>query len=123
MSIFVRETTERQKIEEVEGELREFVRRDVAGPQQRPENGGEMVADNISSLLGRVSASSVKEIDALIGELTILRERLHGESERVQRQIVKYASLSQAAMQSTKVIAEGLSHWKRVLAPSISEGV
>jgi hypothetical protein len=76
------------------------------------ENDGKAVADNISSLLQRVSASSVQEIDRLISELKILRE--HNEGQRVQREIVEYASLSRAAMQSTKVIAESLSNWKSV---------
>jgi hypothetical protein len=124
MSIFNRETTGREQMEaEVEGEIRDFVRRDVAGVRRHPENDGKIVADNISSLLQRVSASSVQEIDRLISELKILRERLHKEGERVQREIVEYASLSQAAMQSTKVIAESLNNWKSVPdRPSIDEG-
>jgi DNA repair exonuclease SbcCD ATPase subunit len=81
------------------------------------------VADNISSLLQRVSASSVQEIDRLISELKTLRERLHEEAERVRREIVEYASLSRAAMQSTKAIAESLSNWKSVPeGPSIDKG-
>jgi hypothetical protein len=40
----------------------------------------------------------------------------------VRRDIVEYATLSQAAMQSTRIIAESLTHWKKVPdAPSISE--
>jgi hypothetical protein len=112
-----------EQVEAVEGEIREFVRRDLAGVQWHPENDGKIVADNISSLLQRVSASSVQEIDRLISELKILRERLHKEGERVQREIVEYASLSQAAMQSTKVIAASLSNWKSVPeGPSVDEG-
>jgi hypothetical protein len=45
--------------------------------------------------------------------LGTLRERLQDEGERVQREIVEYATLSQAAMQSTKIIAESLIHLKR----------
>jgi hypothetical protein len=119
MSIFKHETT---GPEQVEGEIREFVRRDVAGLRRRPEHDGKVVADNISLLLQRVSASSVEEIDRLISELKILRERLHHEGERVQREIVEYASLSQAAMQSTKVIAESLSNWKSVPDRPSDEG-
>jgi hypothetical protein len=124
MSIFKRETTGLEQVEaEVEGEIRQFVRRDVTGLRRHPENDGKVVADNISLLLQRVSASSVQEIDRLISELKILRERLHDEGERVQREIVEYASLSQAAMQSTKVIAESLSNWKSVPdGPSVDEG-
>ena len=115
MSIFKRDTTGLEQVEaEVEGEIREFVGRDVAGLRRHPENDGKVVADNVSSLLQRVSASSVQEIDRLISELKMLRERLHEEGERVQREIVEYASLSRAAMQSTKVIAESLSNWKSV---------
>ena len=107
----------------VEGEIREFVRRDVATNLRRqPESDSEMVASNISSLLQRVAGTSVQEIDKLIGELQTLREMLHAEGARVQREIVEYATLSQAAMQSTKIIAESLTHWKKVPdAPSIRE--
>ena len=106
----------------VEGEIREFVRRDVATLRRQPESDSEMVASNISSLLQRVSGTSVQEIDKLIGELQTLREMLATEGARVQREIVEYATLSQAAMQSTKIIAESLTHWKKVPdAPSIRE--
>jgi hypothetical protein len=107
----------------VEGEIREFVRRDVATNLRRqPESDSEMVASNISSLLQRVAGTSVQEIDKLIGELQTLREMLHAEGARVQREIVEYATLSQAAMQSTKIIAESLTHWKKVPdAPSMRD--
>ena len=106
----------------VEGEIREFVRRDFASVRRPPENDGEAVANNISSLLQRVTGSSVQEIDRLIGELQTLRDMLHSEGARVQREIIQYANLSQAAMQSTKIIAESLTNWKKVPdAPSIRE--
>lgn len=107
---------------EVEGGIRDFVRRDGAALRRQPDNDSEIVAGNISSLLQRVSVNSVQEIDRLIADLQALRERLEDEGARVQRRIVEYATLSQAAMQSTKIINESLSHWKRVPdAPSISE--
>ena len=107
---------------EVEGEIREFVRRDVATLRRQPESDSEMVASNISSLLQRVSGTSVQEIDKLIGEPQTLREMLATEGARVQREIVEYATLSQAAMQSTKIIAESLGHWKKIPdAPSLRD--
>ena len=106
----------------VEGEIREFVRRDVATLRRQPESDSEMVASNIGSLLQRVAGTSVQEIDKLIGELQTLREMLATEGARVQREIVEYATLSQAAMQSTKIIAESLTHWKKVPdAPSLRD--
>ena len=107
---------------QVEGEIRDFVRRDVATFRRQPENDGEVVANNIGTLLQRVAGTSVKEIDKLIVELQTLRDMLQQESARVQREIVEFATLSQGAMQSTKIIAESLTHWKRVPdAPSMRE--
>jgi len=96
---------------QVEGEIREFVRRDVATLRRQPEQDSEMVASNIGNLLQRVAGTSVKEIDKLVAELQTLREMLQNEGARVQREIVEYASLSQAAMQSTRIIAESLTSW------------
>ena len=96
----------------VEGEIREFVRRDGQALRRAPETDSELVAHNISTLLQRVAGTSVQEIDRLIGELQQLRELLQQEGARVQREITEYAHLSQSAMQSTKIIAESLQHWK-----------
>jgi hypothetical protein len=47
---------------------------------------------------------------------------LQNEGARVQREIVEYATLSQAALQSTKIIAESLTGWKKVPdAPSLRD--
>jgi hypothetical protein len=127
---------------EVVGKIRELARRGVdapprrpenaapprrpenAAPPRRPENEGTFIAGNISSLLQRVSASSLQEIDALINDLKTMREKLHEDGMRVHRQIVQYASLSQTAMQSTRAIAESLGQWKKMgpSAPRIDEG-
>ena len=107
---------------EVEGEIREFVRRDVVGVRRQPESDSELVANNIIQLLQRVAGTSVQEIDKLITELQTLRDTLQSEAARVQREIVEYATLSQAALQSTKIIAESLGHWKKVPdAPSMRD--
>ena len=96
----------------VEGEIREFVRRDGQALRRAPETDSELVAHNITTLLQRVAGTSVQEVDRLIAELQQLRELLHQEGARVQREITEYAHLSQSAMQSTKIIAESLAHWK-----------
>ena len=100
---------------ELEGEIREFVSRDVvSNVGRRPENESELVASNINSVLQRVTATSVQEIDALISELESSRDMLHSEAARVQREIVQYSTLIQGALHSTKVIAESLTQWKKV---------
>jgi hypothetical protein len=106
----------------VEGEIREFVRRDATTLRRAPETDSELVAHNISTLLQRVAGTSVQEIDRLITELQSLRELLQQEGVRVQREITEYAHLSQSAMQSTKIIAESLAHWKGEGHPRSARG-
>jgi hypothetical protein len=97
-----------------EGEIREFVRRDVA-PRRQPAAGGEAlepVADNLNALIRRVSGASMEEIDRVIAELQTVRDMLRHEGERVSREIAGYASLSHAAMTAMKVIGESVTQWK-----------
>ena len=101
-------------VNEVEGEIREFVRRDISmfrRPRQ-DNSSGDAAADNISALIQRVSGQSVGEIERVIGELTQVRDMLRNEGERVQREIASYAALSQAAMTSMKIIADSLAQWR-----------
>jgi hypothetical protein len=97
---------------EVEGGIRELVSRDVAEPRRQIANHGndsESVINNLGLLLQRVSLNSVNEIDELISELKMLREQLQHDGDRMAREIVGYASLSQAAMQSTKILTDSLT--------------
>ena len=97
---------------EFEGEIREFIRRDVAHLRRAPNENAEQAVNGIHSLLDRVSGSSVTEIDSLIADLRNVREFLKSEGERVQREIASYAQLSTVAMTSVKIIAESMSQWK-----------
>jgi hypothetical protein len=113
-----------QAVEELDREIREFVRHEVvANPGRQPENESELVASNINSLLQRVTATSLQEIDSLITELESSRDMLQSEAARVQHEIVQYSTLSQAALQSTKIITESLIQLKKVPdAQTRSEG-
>jgi len=100
-------------VQEVEGEIREFVRRDLSVfRRNQPAETGEAAADSINSLIQRVSGGSITEVERVIAELTNVRDMLRSEGERVQREISGYASLSQAAMTSMKIIADSLAQWK-----------
>ena len=71
---------------------------------RQTENGDwEPAAENLGNLLRRVSKASVGEIDNLISELQTLRRKLQTDGERIQRDIMEYAELSQRVMQLTKV--------------------
>lgn len=103
---------------EFEGEIREFIRRDVAHLRRpQPEGQAGDAVNSINSLLDRVSGSSVQEIDNLIVDLRKVRDFLQTEGERVQREITSYAQLSQVAMTSVKIIAESMSQWKAQVTP------
>jgi hypothetical protein len=95
---------------ELEEQMCEVVR-DSISPARKSlaESGSDVGADGTNGLLRQLAGTTFEEIEKLIDGLQGLRVHLQGEGERVQREIVKYAQLSQAAMKSTKVIAEGMS--------------
>jgi hypothetical protein len=98
-----------------EGEIREFVRRDVSfvrRPRSEAEPAGDPVTENLNSLIRRVSGASMEEIDRVILELQSVREMLRNEGERVSRELAGYASLSHASMTAMNVISDSLIHWK-----------
>jgi hypothetical protein len=109
---------------EVEAGIRDFVRNDIAylrRPATGAPNSGETALEsaqeatvnNVNSLIQRVAGTSLAEIENLISELEALRDLLHAEGQRVQREISGYAQLSQAAMKSTRMIADNVTQWKR----------
>ena len=105
-------------VEQVEGEIRAFVRRDISTFRRPRTETGDVAVDNISSVIDRVSGASVAEIDRVIAELSRVREMLRTEGERVQRELAGYANLSQAAMTSMKIIADSVTKWKSQGAPT-----
>jgi hypothetical protein len=101
-------------VEQVEGEIRAFVRRDVSLFRRRyqQEGGGDEAVSNVNSVIERVAGASVTEIERVMAELSNVRDMLRNEGERVQREISGYAALSQAAMTSMKIIGDSLVQWK-----------
>lgn len=109
-------------VSQVEDGIREFVRNDiaylrrpqVASPDTAPvDPNAEATVNNVNSLIQRVAGTSLAEIEKLIAELESLRDLLHAEGQRVQREISGYAQLSHAAMKSTRMIADNVTQWKR----------
>jgi hypothetical protein len=107
----------------IEAGIRDFVRNDIANlrrPASGPpgstepvdEQSPEIAVNNVNSLIQRVAGTSITEIEKLISELESLRDLLRTEGERVQREMSGYAQFSQAAMKSTRMIAEKVSQWK-----------
>jgi len=106
---------------EVEGNIRELVRRDSTAFRQT-EGDSEAAAKNLCGVLRRVSGNSTTEIDNLIDELRALREKLLADGNRVERDIVEYAALSQSVIQMTKIITESMTQVKKLpVAATIAE--
>lgn len=103
---------------EIEGKIRELARRDISYPRRAGVE-SDVAVSTLSGLLRRVSAHSTREIDNLISELQTLRDRLHADGVRIEREVVEYAALSQSATQLTKIIADGMTHLPD--AASVSE--
>ena len=98
-----------------EGEIREFVRRDVATLRRQRSEGdaaADPAAENLNALIRRVAGASMEEIDRVIHELQGIRDMLRSEGERVSRELSGYASLSHASMTAMKVIGDSLKQWK-----------
>src|ERR1035437_3674406 len=88
----------------VEGEIREFVRRDASFlHRQRSEvdAANDPAAENLNALIRRVAGASIEEIDRVIVELESVRDMLRND-----------ASLSHAATTAMKVIADSIKQWK-----------
>ena len=97
-----------------EGEIREFVRRDVAFVRRQrgeADTGVDPASDSLNTLVRRIAGASMEEIDRVILELQGVRDTLRSEGERVSREISGYANLSHASIAAMKVIGGNLKQW------------
>jgi hypothetical protein len=85
----------------------------VNDPGNQSNADSEAAASDISSVLERATAFTLEEIDHLIIDLASSRDALNSEAARVQREVVQYSTLSQAALQSTKIISESLMQFRK----------
>jgi hypothetical protein len=91
--------------EMLEGGIRALVRRN------RLAVAAELVADPSEDAL-IAGATSIADIDKLMGELQTARDYLQAEGEKVRRMTARYAHLAETASASVKVIAESLGKWR-----------
>jgi hypothetical protein len=75
--------------------------------RQQFSKDSETVATDLASLLQRVTAISIREHLA-IADLQMLREKLQREAPRVQLELVKYATFTEATLRSMNDISECL---------------
>jgi len=97
---------------QIEEALRESVSQNAADIRHEPENTSQVVTD-INSLVQRVAGVSLDQLDDAIVDLRQLRNFLHSEGERIQREISGYLQLNHIAIGSTKSIVDNIVQWKR----------
>jgi hypothetical protein len=86
----------------------------------RLENADDEVSGkNLSTLLGRVTERSTREVDNLIDELQGLRKKLQADRDRIQSEIAKHSELSQGVQQLTAIISDNV---KRLPNPTSEMG-
>jgi hypothetical protein len=93
------------------GQSRELARHDFTPRARRPADPD--ISGHVDTLVNRVAERSVQEIDELIFKLRQRREQLISETERVQREVIEYAALTQSTMESTKIISESLAQFNK----------
>jgi hypothetical protein len=94
---------------QIEEALRESVRQNGAHISHEPENTSHT---DVNSLVQRVADVSLDQLDDVIVDLRNLRDFLHREGTRVQREISGFLQLNQAAIGSTKLITDNIRLWK-----------
>jgi hypothetical protein len=82
---------------------------DDAGPALRD--------DKFTSLIQKIAATSVEELDRLIGELQQAKAYLQSEGERIERETAGYVQFSQTALESVKIISETVGEWRKAGHP------
>jgi hypothetical protein len=80
--------------------------------RHEPENTSQVVTD-VNSLVQLVADVSLDQLDDAIVDLRRLREFLHSEGERIQREISCYLQLNHIATDSIKSIVENIVQWKK----------
>jgi prophage DNA circulation protein len=95
----------------IESETRHLVHAEA-----RPTPTAETDMD-IAPLVHKVGATSIAEIEKLIGELQEARDFLQSEGERVRRETERYTNLTQTASASVKIISDTVAGWREAGHP------
>jgi len=101
---FVKETSSKSK---PTGNIRKLAGAGASVWQAESED-TQMSAENLGAMLRGVSKTSMEEIDQLIIELQTLLRKLRTDGDRIERDIMEYATLSEQATQLTKIVFEGV---------------
>ena len=93
---------------ELEGNIRTVVWDSAAARKAVDGEDEQMSAGDLAASLRETSRVSIAEVDRLIGELQTLRRKLQTDGDRIERDIMQHAALSEQATKLTKIVFEGV---------------
>jgi hypothetical protein len=76
-----------------------------------------LIDGDIAPLIRKVGATSIAEIEKLIGELQATKNFLQSEADRIERETARYMNLTQMASASVKIIFDTVSGWRQAGHP------
>src|SRR4029450_10353928 len=100
-----------QALDIIENETRDLI---PAGAPSTPQYETDV---KIAPLVQQVGATSIAEVEEMIGELQEAKDFLESEGERVQRETEHYTTLTQMASASVKIISDTVAGWREAGHP------
>jgi hypothetical protein len=97
-------------------EIRHLVPTGMSSASEPPDEAA-LDGGNVASLVQKITAKSIVELERLIGELQQARDHLQREGERIEREAAGYVALSQTALESVKIISETVGEWRKAGHP------
>jgi hypothetical protein len=112
---------------DLERDLRERLLRKKSGKAGNSVavRASDEAAVEVTSMVSQISAQSIQEVDHLIVGLQGVRQKLDAAGDRIQRDIGQYAAYSQAVIELTKIVSDGMVSIAKpptseVVSPSVS---
>jgi hypothetical protein len=100
----------RKALDIIESETRDLVH--SGAPTRKSETDVD-----IAPLVQKIGATSIAEVEKMIGELQAAKDFLESEGERVQREAEHYTTLTQMASASVKIISDTVAGWREAGHP------
>jgi hypothetical protein len=81
--------------------------------KKSPHDGAPNTAtDRVSTYLRGISETSTDEIDALISDLSVLRQRLVADGGKIEQNLTDFATLNQSVLSLTRIVSESVAQVK-----------
>ena len=100
----------RKALDIIDSETRDLVHSGAPTPKSETDV-------DIAPLVQKIGATSIAEVEKMIGELQAAKDFLDSEGERVQREAVHYTTLTQMASASVKIISDTVAGWRQAGHP------